>query len=286
MLHFIFKTLGCLLFFFFLITYKFDQTDVMCVVFVFYALAAANPSGMNTTVYSQTNSVTTMLLNQAAAAIAQQLSAKTAAPADLLMAGAGAGLSSSATANPMAAATAAAAAAAAAIQQQFQSAQAKATASVAGLSLPANVPVASVVAAAASASVPPITLPLPLPMQPPTTSGLMAAQSAAAAAAAAAVASKELTENQKKLLGMSSVEDPSASLEQQTDITLKGKEQRLILMQKLMQRRADPRILVLRNMVGPEDVDADLESEITGMQIHILLTHVALSIQDDNRYEI
>ena len=74
----------------------------------------------------------------------------------------------------------------------------------------------------------------------------------------------ELTENQKKLLGMSSLDDPSASLEQQVDITLKGKEQRLILMKKLMERKQASNILVLRNMVGPEDVDEDLEDEITG----------------------
>ena len=74
----------------------------------------------------------------------------------------------------------------------------------------------------------------------------------------------ELTENQKKLLGMTSADDPSASLEQQVDITLKGKEQRLLLMQKLMQRKHESNILILRNMVGPDDVDSELENEITG----------------------
>ena len=75
----------------------------------------------------------------------------------------------------------------------------------------------------------------------------------------------ELTGNQKKLLGMTSDDDPSASLEQQVEMTLKGKEQRLLLMRKLMQRKAESMILILRNMVGPEDVDDDLEIEITGI---------------------
>lgn len=74
----------------------------------------------------------------------------------------------------------------------------------------------------------------------------------------------ELTENQKQILGMTSADDPSASLGQQEDITLKNKEQRLLLMQKLMQRKQESKVLILRNMVGPEDVDEDLESEITG----------------------
>jgi poly(U)-binding-splicing factor PUF60 len=63
---------------------------------------------------------------------------------------------------------------------------------------------------------------------------------------------------------MTNVDDPTASLEQQVELTLRGKDQRLMLMQKLMQRKQESKILVLRNMVGPEDVDEFLESEITG----------------------
>ena len=50
------------------------------------------------------------------------------------------------------------------------------------------------------------------------------------AASIVAPGSIELTENQKKLLGMTSVDDPQASLEQQVELTVKGKEQRLMLM--------------------------------------------------------
>ena len=42
----------------------------------------------------------------------------------------------------------------------------------------------------------------------------------------------------------------------------------MLLMRKLMQRKQEPKAPILRNMVGPEDVDEDLESEITGKIDH------------------
>lgn len=74
----------------------------------------------------------------------------------------------------------------------------------------------------------------------------------------------ELTQNQRKLLSLNNAADDTlTTLEQQSELVVKGKEQRMLLMQKLMKRRADSRVVILRNMVGPEDVDEDLEIEIT-----------------------
>ncbi|CAF0863667.1 unnamed protein product [Didymodactylos carnosus] len=73
----------------------------------------------------------------------------------------------------------------------------------------------------------------------------------------------ELTDGQKILLGMNNADDPTATLSQQEDLTLKGREQRHLLMQKLNQRRLESRVCVLKNMVSPEDVDDDLQQEIT-----------------------
>jgi len=38
-------------------------------------------------------------------------------------------------------------------------------------------------------------------------------------------------------------------------------------MQKLNQRRLDSRVCLIKNMVGPEAVDADLQQDVTGQKI-------------------
>lgn len=56
-------------------------------------------------------------------------------------------------------------------------------------------------------------------------------------------------------------EEP-VTLSQQEDISIKGQSARQLVMQKLMKSRNASVVLLLRNMVGPDDVDEDLQGEI------------------------
>ncbi|XP_056645556.1 poly(U)-binding-splicing factor half pint isoform X1 [Diorhabda sublineata] len=68
---------------------------------------------------------------------------------------------------------------------------------------------------------------------------------------------KQQEQLQKKLLDQS---EPQ-TLQQQENMSIKGQNARHFVMQKLM-RKVDSRIVILRNMVGPEDVDDMLQEEI------------------------
>ncbi|CAF1005120.1 unnamed protein product [Adineta steineri] len=72
----------------------------------------------------------------------------------------------------------------------------------------------------------------------------------------------ESINDEKPTASLSNVDDPSATLSQQEELSVKGREQRHLLMQKLNQRRLDSRVCVLKNMVGPEDVDEDLQQDV------------------------
>merc|ERR1712080_705884 len=65
-------------------------------------------------------------------------------------------------------------------------------------------------------------------------------------------------ELQKKLLDT----DEPQTLQQQEDMSIKGSSARHLVMQKLL-RNNESRVVILRNMVGPEDVDETLQDEIT-----------------------
>lgn len=65
-------------------------------------------------------------------------------------------------------------------------------------------------------------------------------------------------ELQKKLHGD---EGEPQTLQQQETMSIKGQSARQLVMQRLM-RPTESKVLILRNMVGPEDVDEDLQEEI------------------------
>ncbi|XP_055938391.1 poly(U)-binding-splicing factor PUF60-like isoform X1 [Argiope bruennichi] len=69
---------------------------------------------------------------------------------------------------------------------------------------------------------------------------------------------QKIEELEKKL----AEEQEPQTLQQQENMMIKGTNARHILMQKLM-RRNESSVIILRNMVGVEDLDDDLESEVT-----------------------
>ncbi|XP_071050867.1 poly(U)-binding-splicing factor half pint isoform X2 [Onthophagus taurus] len=68
---------------------------------------------------------------------------------------------------------------------------------------------------------------------------------------------KQQEELQKKLLD----QNEPQTLQQQENMSIKGQNARHLVMQKLM-RKVDSKVVILRNMVGPEDVDQTLQEEI------------------------
>jgi len=72
-------------------------------------------------------------------------------------------------------------------------------------------------------------------------------------------AKKREEELQKKLM---EGQEP-ANLEQQENMSIKGQSARNLVMQKLMRAQSESVVVVLRNMVTPEDVDDELQEEIS-----------------------
>ncbi|XP_034234843.1 poly(U)-binding-splicing factor half pint isoform X2 [Thrips palmi] len=101
-----------------------------------------------------------------------------------------------------------------------------------------------------------ITLPPPAVVTP-TAVGQPVAQAQDAFKRAQEQAQKQQEELQKKLLE----EAEPQTLSAQENISIKGQSARHLVMQKLM-RKVESRVVILRNMVEPEDVDETLQEEI------------------------
>ncbi|KAJ8336920.1 hypothetical protein SKAU_G00381400 [Synaphobranchus kaupii] len=83
--------------------------------------------------------------------------------------------------------------------------------------------------------------------------------SAAVAAAAAAAAAQEAKKEEEEALQDGTGQE---MLSEQEHMSISGSSARHMVMQKLL-RKQESTVMVLRNMVGPEDIDDDLEGEVT-----------------------
>lgn len=75
------------------------------------------------------------------------------------------------------------------------------------------------------------------------------------------VTTEELVKQKQEELQKKLMEEGEPTLQQQESMSIKGQNARHLVMQRLMRPR-DSKVVILRNMVGPEEVDETLQEEI------------------------
>ncbi|CAD5115392.1 DgyrCDS4371 [Dimorphilus gyrociliatus] len=121
-------------------------------------------------------------------------------------------------------------------------------------------PVGIAIPSALGASATPVQVPTPTPPPPPPPQPIEESKEPILVPDPVSIAATE--EEQKP--------DIDTTLSTQENLNISGTSARQMLMHKLMQRSAarpyqitDCRVMILRNMVGPDDVDEELENEVT-----------------------
>lgn len=73
---------------------------------------------------------------------------------------------------------------------------------------------------------------------------------------------EELLKQKQEELQKKLMDDSENTLQQQENMSIKGKNARNFVMQRLMRPQEMSNVVILRNMIGPEDVDESLQEEI------------------------
>ncbi|XP_030635837.1 poly(U)-binding-splicing factor PUF60-B isoform X2 [Chanos chanos] len=112
--------------------------------------------------------------------------------------------------------------------------------------------------------VPQVGLVNPVLASPPVTTAVVSMGTPTATAPSAEVKKEEEQPQQQQSEGEQTQSDGAGqeSLSEQEQLSISGSSGRHMVMQKLL-RTPESTVMVLRNMVGPDDIDDDLEGEVT-----------------------
>jgi poly(U)-binding-splicing factor PUF60 len=75
------------------------------------------------------------------------------------------------------------------------------------------------------------------------------------------LSNEEILKQKQEELQQKLMDESESTLQQQESMSIKGQNARHLVMRRLM-RTQESKVVILRNMVGPEDVDESLQEEI------------------------